>query len=266
MNEKENINKENKMEENEIKLTITRDNNISIKDLSLALTSFDSLLKDYLTKNSGSADVQLNLKGVEKGSDIFFMEVVVAASLIPIGSYIDSVNGLFEFIRNLKDIFKKPVEEIKEDKFLTKTNVEKINNIIEVVENNQGASFQFNTNCQVININPTNIKQFKEAITLIGKIKEYDKEEKIFYENVLIQMQTVKDSKKVVKDAAYCYEIVPHQAIPTEISDVEAKREILNDPFNNYFLVDLYVNRMDGKVKLYRVVKLHNIVPKDSNE
>ena len=105
------------MQDNEIKLTITRDENISIKDLSLVLTSFDSLLKDYLIKNSGSADVELKLKGVDKGSDIFFMEVLVAASLIPIDSYISSINELFEFIRNLKDIFKKPVEEIKEDKF-----------------------------------------------------------------------------------------------------------------------------------------------------
>jgi hypothetical protein len=57
--------------------------------------------------------------------------------------------------------------------------------------------------------------------------------------------------------------IVLKKAIATVIEDKKAKKIILDDPYSNYFLVDLEVNRIGGEPKLYRVTKLHEVIPKE---
>ena len=83
------------------------------------------------------------------------------------------------------------------------------------------------------------------------------------FEKVLLKMYQIKDTDKIVKDSAYCDEIVKGKAIATIIENKKDKKAIKKDPFENLYLVDIETVRADGEVKLYRVTKLHNIVPNE---
>ncbi|MCT7549840.1 hypothetical protein N5U04_11160 [Aliarcobacter butzleri] len=91
-------------------------------------------------------------------------------------------------------------------------------------------------------------------------------EENRFFEKVLIKIYQMKDTDKRVQDSSYCDSIVKGKAIPTIIENIEDKKDILVNAFNSLFLVDIEVVKADDQIKLYRVLKLHNIVPLDIDE
>ena len=120
-----------------------------------------------------------------------------------------------------------------------------------------------NNNVFVINAN--DIPKIKENTSLVKKITTAEEleDDRNPFQKVLIKMHKATNTQKVVKDSSYCDSIIPGKAIATLIEDKEAKKDILQDPFNNYFLVDIEISKIDGEIKLYRVTKLHDIIPKE---
>lgn len=238
---------------------------LDIVKLSQAFISLNDLVKEYVKQDIGADDTIIRLENVKEGSDIFEL-VVIGASLFPVADYINSINAFFDFFKNLKSINAKSVDEIKSNEFLSKANTKRIKDVLNIAQKDTNTSFSISFNNCSFSITADNVGSYTDGVKTIEKIKDFDNDVKSFYENVLIRMQMVKDSPKVVKDKAYCDEILKGYAVSCEVTDPEAKKEILNDPFNNYFLVDLHTHTIDGKIRLYRVIKLHSIIPKDKDE
>lgn len=248
-------------EEIKIQLRIEKNHPLSSKKLAEAILSMDSLLNDFCSKN-GSGETELKLENVEKGSDILNFFLFAANGVIPFAKEtFEAVNACFDFVNNIKNIKNKSVDEIQNDKMLTKTSLNDIETLTKLAEN--GVSVTINNYEKCIIVDEKTKPLFEQGIATARKIKNFDAvEQKDFY-NVLIKMKEVKDSDRIVKDKAVCDEILPNKSVSAEIIDYEAKELINKNPFDNYYLVDLSVNRIDGVIKLYRIHTLHKIIPKE---
>ena len=247
-----------------IKFTIQKDEPIDIKALADALLALNNSIDEYIYLTQGASGIKTTLKSVEKGSDIF--NLLVCGSLM-FNELLPSINAYFEFFNNIKNISKKSVDEIKNDKLLTKNTLENIEKIVNLAEQKDlNLSLVYNDYKDCVIINQENKEFFKQGIDTAKKIKNYEDKELRHFENVLIKMKEVKESERIVRDKAICDDIVQGKAISAEIVDKEAKELINKNPFDNYYLVDLSVHKIDGFIKLYRITKLHNIIPKDKKE
>lgn len=247
-----------------IRFTIQKDNPIDIKTLSNALLALNNSIDEYIYITQGTSGIKTTLKSVEKGSDVF--NLVVCGALM-FGELLPNINAYFEFFNNIKNIGKKSVEEIKKDKTLTKSNLDNLESILALAEQKDlNLSITYNDYKDCVIVNQENKDAYKQGIATAKQIKNYEDKEQKHFQNVLIRMKEVKDSERIVKDKAICDDIVPNKAISMEIVDKEAKELINKNPFDNYYLVDLSVHKIDGLVKLYRITALHSIIPKDTKE
>lgn len=251
-----------KIQKEPIRLTIKKDDPLDIITLSKALYSLNASIKEYLAKKESFTDLSISLDGVEKGSDVFNL-VIVGVGMF--SSLIVGLNSYFDFFNNIKNIGKKSVDDIKNDEFLTKTALDDMENIVNLSEN-RDVIINYNNYESCVIINQENKNSYLEGIKIARQIKGVEILEKKDFNKVLIKIQTIKDSDKVVQDRAICDEILPKKIMPTEIINKEAKELIKKSPFDNYFLVDLSVKKIDGNIKLYIVTKLHNIIPKEQKE
>ena len=175
------------------------------------------------------------------------------------------------YINSYKNIDKQTIETIRGNRHYNSIDAENIKSFVApVINNDDNSSIKIEVsgevNAPVVIINNTDAKMIFENADFIKRVisgETKQNEDDRFFEKVLIKMHKAIDSKKQVKDSAYCDDILKGKAIATIIENNEDKQEILRDPFNNLFLVDIEVVRADNEIKLYRVVKLHNIIPKD---
>ncbi|QKF62944.1 hypothetical protein CMCT_0805 [Campylobacter mucosalis] len=243
-----------------IKVTIERDQPLDIATFSKALLSLNNAVDEYVSLSSGTSGIKATLNGVEKGSDIIYILITGA---VMFDTLLPTINGYFEFFNNIKNIGKKSVDDIKEDRFLTSTALDDMENIINLA-NQSGVSVTINYNnykdCMIIN--QENKESYAKGVATARQIKDFESKEQRYFENVLIRMKEVKDSERIVKDKAICDDIIPGKAVSTEIVDKDAKELINKNPFDNYYLVNLSVHKANGVVKLYRITALHSIIPK----
>ncbi len=189
---------------------------------------------------------------------------MVIVLVVMFGEALPMINAYFEFFNNLKNIGKRSVDNIKEDKFLTKSSLDDAENIVNLAgQSGVSVMINYNNYKDCIIINQENKAAYKHGIATARQIKDFDNMQRHEFKNVLVNMKEVKDSERIVKDKAVCDDVMPGKAVWTEIIDREAKELINKNPFDNYYLVDLSVHKMDGVIKLYRITALHSIIPKE---
>lgn len=216
-----------------IRFATQKDNPIDIKTLSNALLALNNSIDEYICITQGTSGIKTTLKSVEKGSDVF--NLVICGALM-FGELLPNINAYFEFFNNIKNIGKKSVDEIKDDKLLTKNDLENLESILLALteQKDLSVSIIYNDYKECVIINQENKDAYKQDIATAKQIKNYEDKEQKHFQNVLIRMKEVKDSERIVKDKAICDDIIPNKAISTEIVDKEAKELINKNPFNNY--------------------------------
>ncbi len=250
-------------------IRLVHDNPIDLVEMASSLISLDSLSKKYLSIEHGVKDSKILLDSVHEGSDTYKVILDVGTALLP--NFLEPYIGIGQVIEHIKsylDIDKKPINEIRENKHYNAVNADIISKFIAPVEeNNQNSSISLTVdgnNNNVFVIHSKDIPKLKDNISLVKSITEdTPKENENIHHKVLIEMHKATNTEKKVKDSAYCDDILKDKAVATVIEDAEDKKLILQDPFNNYFLVDIEVMTRGNAIKLYRVTKLHNIVPKE---
>ncbi|WP_298789062.1 hypothetical protein [uncultured Campylobacter sp.] len=244
-----------------IRLKIDKDSPLGLIELSKALLSLNNSIDEYVATSCGTSGTKTTLQSVEKGSDVFNMVIVL---VVMFGEALPMINAYFEFFNNLKNIGKRSVDNIKEDKFLTKSSLDDAENIVNLAgQSGVSVMINYNNYKDCIIINQENKAAYKHGIATARQIKDFDNMQRHEFKNVLVNMKEVKDSERIVKDKAVCDDVMPGKAVWTEIIDREAKELINKNPFDNYYLVDLSVHKMDGVIKLYRITALHSIIPKE---
>lgn len=251
----------------EFEVKLIHKNPISLTEMANSLISLDNLSKQYISKEYGVKDTTILLEGVKEGSDIYKIVLDVGICTLPLINGTDSIVQILEYLKSYLNLSKHSTDELIDNRHYNTINAESVKTLIAPIEdNNIDSSMSFNipgNNNNIFVINSNDKQKIHKNIEVIKKLestKEEDTKETKYY-NKLIKMHKATNTSRKVRDSAYCDEIIQDKAIPTLIENNDDKQEILQDPFNNYFLVDIEVSRIDDEIKLYRVIKLHSIVP-----
>lgn len=268
------LNKGRYMNNVEFEIRFVHKNPVDLIEMANSLISLNNILSSHIGKEHGIKDGKILLSGVKEGSDIYSLVFEFGAGVLPLIAGANTVLDAVNHIKSYLNIGKKSIEEIKSNKHYTLLESDNIQRFISpILSNDDNSKMEItvngNVNAPIIAINSTDAKLIKQSAEDIKKIlssnEEEIKEENNKFEKVLIKMYQMKDTNKIVKDSCYCDDIVKGKAIATIIEDSEAKKEILANAFNCLFLVDIVINKIDDEIKLYRVVKLHELIQIDNS-
>lgn len=240
------------IEEIPIRLKIDKDSPLGLTELSRALLSLNNSIDEYVATSCGTSGTKTTLQSVEKGSDVFNMVIVLA---VMFGEALPTINAYFEFFNNLKNIGKRSVDEIKEDKFLTRTSLDDAENIVNLAsQSGVSVTINYNDYKDCVIINQENQNAYRQGIATARQIKAFENKEAVkkVFEKMSITLYQTTNTDKKVKFRAYCYEL-SDRAIPILIDDEKLKAEILENPYNYRFVCDLEIHKDEnGKISLYR--------------
>lgn len=263
--------KEEYMEKVQFEIRLVHEEPIDLIQMANALIALNNISKSHISKEHGVRESNILLKGVKEGSDIYELALDLGAKALPLLDGVSTIKDIMGYINSYKNIDNKKIEDIREDRHYNSFEAEQIQHLIApIINNDDNSKIEINVKGDVnapinITINKSEAKTMKENANTVKKIvnsEEIEEESKTFTK-VLIEMHKATKTQKKVKDSAYCDDIVKGKAIATIIDNDEDKKLILEDPFNNYFLVDIEIAKSNNEIKLYRVTKLHNIVPMD---
>lgn len=241
------------MKELVISLKIEKEKPLNLQDFSAAILALNASLSRFVEQERGINEFALELKSVEKGSNIFNFLVSVY-SIFLINEYISAINSYFDLWKNLKTIKNQNVEQIQKEKYIDKMMVKDMLNIIKLYENGANAKIINNFNDSQIVINQNTYKLYGENLDCLCKLKGFEekREVKSIFENMLIEFYQTTNSQKPLKHKAFCFNL-SKSAKDIFIDDERLKQEMLENPYNYRFLVDLEVYKDErGKITTYR--------------
>lgn len=158
--------------------------------------------------DKGLGGVELQLKSVEKGSDVFNFLVHIG-SLLPPNECISAINAYFELWYNLKTIKQQSIEQISQEKYIDKAMAKDLANIISLHNIEAYAQITNNFNNAHITINQNTFKIYSDNLECIAKIKGFDEkiEAKTIFENMLIEFYQTTNTQKPKAHKACCYNL-----------------------------------------------------------
>ncbi|MFY4810798.1 hypothetical protein ACOTWH_09260 [Aliarcobacter butzleri] len=269
------FNKSRYMENVNFEIRLVHSEPVDLIEMANSLISLQNIVGSHIGKEHGLKDSKILLKGVKEGSDIYQLALDFGMGVLPFIDGVNTVNETISHIKSYLNIDKKTIEEIRDNRHYNNVNCDNIKNFIApVVNNDDNSKIEINieghVNAPIIVINHSDAEKIFKNADYVKKIvsnsESIKEEENKLFEKVLIKMYQMKDTNKKVQDSSYCDDIVKGKAIPTIIENLEDKKDILVNAFNSLFLVDIEVVKADDQIKLYRVLKLHNIVPLDIDE
>lgn len=253
------------MDSVKIEVRLQHEKPVDIITMANSLIALNNMAIEHIGKECGSREAKLMLEGVREGSDIYSIAIDFGASILPMADSISSIVDFLSFLKSFMDIEKQSVTEIKENKHYNAVNTDRMRDFIAPVnEQNTTINITVNGDMNIDNsfhLSSEDVPKLLKNLDIINQVRDEKQEEKKIYPGVLIKMHKFTDTKKTVQDSAYCDDIVSGKAIPTKFMNNEDKEDIRKDTFNNYFLVDIEVKKFNGQVKLYEVLKVHNIIP-----
>lgn len=263
--------KEKYMEKIHFEVRLVHKEPIDLIQMANSLIALNNISKSHISKEHGVKESKILLKGVKEGSDIYQLVLDFGIAALPLIDGIKSIHEVLEYIQSYKNIEEKTVSEIKDNRHYNTVDAENIKNFIAPVLSADDNStievkIEGNVNAPIIIINTSDAKKIMENVDFIKRItsiKEIEEVNDKSFKKVLIKIHKAIDSVKQVKDSSYCDDIVKGKAIATIFENIEDKKDVLINAFTSLFLVDIEVVKANNEIKLYRVTKLHNIVPMD---
>lgn len=254
------------MENVEVELCFKHENNVDLVEMANALIALQNLTAHQIGKNDGVRDTKILLKGVRSGSDIFSLVIEFAKDALPVIEGVVAVVATYDIIKRFAVIKDEKVENIIEDKNMTPQIAGIARSIVAPIEdNNSSMIFTFNGDNTTFIIDSEMAKDIRHGADIVDKLKgdtkKDEKENRTCYQKVLIAMHKTTNTDKAVKHHSYCDDIVKGKSVATIIENSEDSKVILSDPYTNYFLVDIEVNKVGNDIKLFRVTCLHEVIP-----
>lgn len=257
------------MDDLKIDVRLRHDEPVDLVDMANALISISTLAKERIGKEHGITDTKIMLNGVKEGCDIYELTFVFGAHILPLIENFNTVASFTEFIGKYIKLGGKTLDEIEHDDELTPRSAALVENIVKPIEHGNSMHVEVHGDGNHVNIftittdDANTIRENADLVRRISGGNSEDDVERTEYQRVLIEMHATTNSERKVRDKAYCDDILKGKAVATIIQSPDDKKTIIDDPYNNYFLVDILVNRVDGVARLYTVTKLHQVIPKD---
>ena len=255
--------------ENKFKLeyVIEYDKPIAVSEFTNALNSFSNQYEKFLQDKYGSErpSAELYVQEIRKGSIVTTL-VEYSAILLP---FLGDINTVFEFgsyIKSSYDYLLSGKKEIDNESL----DVKDLNNLLKIIEpgthTNNNIYIQIKGNDNKIVLAPLSANE-TESRAIRDRIKEDKKElsqkeksieykQALFLEQIKRDLDSKKGNKGVIK------ELNEHSLNLIWAND-EEKIKMLNcddNPLKMIFIVDVEIVEVNYETKLYKIMKLHEIL------
>ncbi len=253
---------------NEFKLEyiIEFDEPISVVEFTNSLEAISSEYEKFLIDKFGSErpNAELYVQEINKGSIITTL-VELSANMLP---FLGDVNTVFEFGNFLKSSYDYLISgKGKENDDL---DIKDLNNLAKIIEpgthksNNIYIQLKGDNNQIVLNplsadagkseVIKKNIKEEKKRLAEPTKNTEYSKA--LYLEQIKRDLDSKKGNRGVIKE-------LNQKSLNLVWLNEKEKEKMLNcddNPFKMIFIVDVEVVEVNEENKLYRILKLHEII------
>ena len=255
--------------ENEFKLEyiIEYDNPIVVSEFTNALNSFSNQYEKFLQDKYGSErpTAELYVQEIRKGSIVTTL-VEYSAVLLP---FLGEVNTVFEFGKHIKSSFDYLLTGKKENEE-DDLDVKDLNNLLKVIEpgthinNNIYIQIKGKNNQIVLNplsANETEARAIRDRIKedkkeLIQKDKSIEYKKALYLEQIKRDLDSKKGNKGVIKE-------LNENSLNIIWDNEDDKQKMLScddNPFKMIFIVDVEIIEVNSETKLYKIMKLHEIL------
>lgn len=255
--------------ENEFKFeyTIDYDKAIVVSEFTNALNAISNQYEKFLNDKYGSErpEAELCVQKIEKGSIVTTL-VEYSSFILP---FIGDINTVFEFgkyIKSTYDYLLSGKKELNEEKL----DLKDLNNFLKIIEpgthtnNNVFIQIKGKNNNVVLNPLSANetesrairdkIKEEKKELSQKGKKIEY--KQALYLEQIKRNLDSKKGNKGVIKE-------LNENSLNLIWENEDEKQEMLScddNPFKMIFIVDVEIVEVNSETKLYKVIKVHEII------
>jgi hypothetical protein len=249
----------------EIKLSNTKP--VELLDLTESLLAVAKMYERFLSKNprcNYGQTGKLYVEEIKKGSIVTILADNWPAMLFPV---IENSNSVVEFAKSLGGMVGAWLKGDPKDNQKDKADLEDLSKLVNPVAKDNGAVYNVTVNDGTVNFN--NYVQFDsvDANAIQNKIAKFLAQEKetihSSYEKVLFRWHQAKVGKgRKGVDMGIVEDITMSPVKTTFAKNKEIKKamvEMDSNPFFMGFLVDVRVQTVEGKPKLYIIEACHEI-------
>lgn len=256
----------------EAKLTIEIKNTkpIEITDFTESFEALGNQYYKFLAESPHfelSKETKLYVKEIRSGSIITELSDLVPA-VIPFVEYSNSVIEFTKYLKSAYNYFAGKSDEKPKEFDLKDCN--NLNNVIKPIAKDNGSNVvmtgDFNFESITVNMNFNSV----EANAIQNGIQRYKDEMKEeisnIHSNVLFYWDSAKyDEKSKSIDKGFV-DSIDNNSLRVRFEDDRIKYEMLDmddNPFHFMFLVDLEVQTVQNIPKMYKILRLHEVLPKE---
>jgi hypothetical protein len=257
-----------KTPETELTIRINNKFPVELLDLTNSFLGFADEFQRYILENdleAAAADTRLYVKEIKAGSIIAEL-IVLSPQLIQGVSY---ANTAISFVKNLKTAYDYLIGNSEEKPDLEKATLQNLNKIIEPIAKDSASQINIGDvhGNVVLYINSTQANAAQNNIKRL--MSSNDNISVKLHEKVLLYIwQARADVRSKTGDRGIIESISPQPVKIVYVDDGVKSKMILDkeNPFNGAYIVDVGVETIKGKVAVYRVIALHEIISKDEIE
>lgn len=253
---------------NEARLTIKIEHSLPVElvDFTKGLTGLADEYRRFVKLQSGLAitdDVKLYIKEIRSGSIITDL-VALSASGLP---FIENTVSVLDFSKYLAVAFNFLTGKSAERPAFTKQNLENINQLLEPIAKDNAAQFNCNTtiNGDVhLTINMSSLEAKAAQHSADREMKAMKDPVTGYHEMVVLYWYQARNDMAGGTGDKAIIESIQRYPVKTICATPETKAAMIRDqgnPFTSAFLVDLNVETIDDKPVLYKVTKVHELLP-----
>ena len=254
--------------ENRLEYIIDYDKPIEVSEFTNALNAISREYEKFLVDKYGSErpEATLYVQEIKKGSIITTL-VEYSQFAIP---FLGDINTVFEFGKFLKNSYDYLLKG-KKEKESEKLDVGDLSNLLKIIE--PGTHQNNNINIQLVSgknntviLNPLNADENSSRI-IRDRIKEEKKElnlpdkktllkQALYLEQIKRDLESKKGNRGVIKELS-------EKSLNLIWDNESEKLKMLNcddNPFKMIFIVDVEIVDVNTETKLYKIVKLHEIL------
>lgn len=272
------MDKNTELKDTAIRVHIKHTQPVEVSDFVASLTSIENLFTSYMRdKAECKEEVQAKLyvEKIKEGSIDIWM---IAPAIVGLIAFADNTNKLCDFIKHINDFVRHFTQGLNPGKKYTVSELKCLKGVLAPTSNDRDGQLII----EAININNSKVIMngvsigFVDSNSVQNQIdKEIESRKSAestdgIYRKVLMQIYQVrKTAESNVGNKAIIDHIFVGKRLPVWFETDDLKSTILYSDYNptrTGFVVDVEVMTIDGKPKVYKVVRLYEAVPLNDDD
>lgn len=260
-------------DESKLVITINNEHPVELVDLAQSMLALASEYRQVLDLHEGrrkAEDVKLYVKEVRSGSIIQEL-VPYAITALPFVSHCNTIVDFATHISKLSDWFlNHRTLPNAADLPVNRKTIQNIDALLEPIAKDPGSTMSMGVSTVNGDINLTvNISSHEAGAiqnNLAHALRDMKKSVAGEYKNVVMYWSQARNDRQGSSGDLAVIERISRAAVKVVFSSDNLKKRMLFDiahPFEKAFLVDVFVETIEGKPVLYVVHELHELIDRD---